>query len=210
MRRTKEQAAETARQILDAAENLFLEKGYDNVSVEDIATAAGITRGAVHWHFKNKQGLLLALRDRVRTSFAQLADELTASGSGASLDKLGDHLADMFERLHADPRQQGLLRVMVRIDMSLLEKDEETNSHFRREIQTSLTRIFKAIGKDAGLPPPWAPEMAASMLSATVHGLVVEWAFDRRPFNLVPEGQAFIRLVLARWRPHPKPRVSPA
>ncbi|WP_046864018.1 TetR family transcriptional regulator, partial [Microvirga massiliensis] len=62
MRRTKEQAAETRRLILEAAERLFLERDYETVSLEEIAAAAGITRGAVHWHFHNKQGLLLAIR----------------------------------------------------------------------------------------------------------------------------------------------------
>lgn len=198
MRRTKEQAAETNRQILDAAENLFLEKGYDNVSLEEIAAAAGMTRGAVHWHFKNKQGLLLALRERARESFTRLADELAESKDGASLDKLGDHLADMFERLHSDPRQQGLLRVMIRL--SLLEKGVEQEDSFRHGMNTAFVRIFQTIQDDSGLPPPWTPETAASILSATIHGFVMEWALGKSPLSLVPEGQMFIRMILANWR----------
>lgn len=45
MRRTKEEAAETRSEILQSAKALFLDKGYENVSLEEIAAAAGVTRG---------------------------------------------------------------------------------------------------------------------------------------------------------------------
>ena len=51
MRRTKEQAEQTRVAILEAAERLFLEKGVAQCSLEQIARAAGVTRGAVYWHF---------------------------------------------------------------------------------------------------------------------------------------------------------------
>ena len=77
MRRTKEEAAETRSEILHSAKALFLDKGYENVSLEEIAAAAGVTRGAVHWHFKNKQGLMFAIRDEAQQPFQELAERMS-------------------------------------------------------------------------------------------------------------------------------------
>ena len=54
MRRTKEEAENTRTAILTAAELLFLKKGVSHTSLEQIARQAGVTRGAVYWHFQNK------------------------------------------------------------------------------------------------------------------------------------------------------------
>src|SRR5882757_7288734 len=65
-RRTKAEAEETRQKILDAAERLFFIDGVSRTSLEHIATAAGVTRGAIYWHFKNKLELFEALHERVK------------------------------------------------------------------------------------------------------------------------------------------------
>jgi AcrR family transcriptional regulator len=58
-------AAERHDQILDAADALFAERGYDSVLVEDIAKSAGVTRGLVHHYFGGRKEVYLALLGRV-------------------------------------------------------------------------------------------------------------------------------------------------
>jgi TetR/AcrR family acrAB operon transcriptional repressor len=53
-RRTKEEAAATRESILDAAEQLFVKQGVSRTTLQHIATAAGVTRGAIYWHFNDK------------------------------------------------------------------------------------------------------------------------------------------------------------
>jgi AcrR family transcriptional regulator len=53
-------------QILDAANALFAERGYDEVSIEDIATSAGVTRGLVHHYFGGRKEVYIALLERLR------------------------------------------------------------------------------------------------------------------------------------------------
>lgn len=199
MRRTKEQAAETGRQVLIAAEGLFLEKGYDNVSLEEVAARAGVTRGAVHWHFKTKRGLLLALRDKVREPIRKLADELSSNDGAASLERLGRLICEMLHDLERDQRQQSLLRVMLRLDIALANQAKENGSSFYDEMTSTMLQIFEAIERDSGLAPPWTPRMAASMLSATITGLVMEWALQQQTARLSPDGAAFISLMLSSW-----------
>lgn len=63
-RKTKEEALETRNRILEAAVEVFLEKGVSQAGLEVIAEKAGVTRGAVYWHFKNKADIFEALQDR--------------------------------------------------------------------------------------------------------------------------------------------------
>ena len=63
VRKTKEEAEATRRQIIEAARRVFLECGVGSTSLEKIASAAGVTRGAVYWHFKNKTDLFFAMRE---------------------------------------------------------------------------------------------------------------------------------------------------
>ena len=52
-------------QILDAANDLFAERGYEEVSIEDIARAAGVTRGLVHHYFGGRTEVYIALLERL-------------------------------------------------------------------------------------------------------------------------------------------------
>ena len=61
MRRTKEEVEETKNLIIETAIKLFDEKGYKYTKMSHIAVEANMTRGAVYWHFKNKQEILRAL-----------------------------------------------------------------------------------------------------------------------------------------------------
>ncbi|HEJ5234412.1 TPA: TetR family transcriptional regulator AmrR [Pseudomonas aeruginosa] len=63
-RKTKEESQKTRDGILDAAERVFLEKGVGTTAMADLADAAGVSRGAVNGHYKNKIEVCLAMCDR--------------------------------------------------------------------------------------------------------------------------------------------------
>src|SRR5512140_1721206 len=60
-RRTKEEALETREQVLDAAEQVFLERGVGHASLAEVADAAGVTRGAIYHHFASRADLCEAM-----------------------------------------------------------------------------------------------------------------------------------------------------
>lgn len=73
-------AAQTARDILEAAAELLAARGVAKVSLDDVATAAGVTRGAVYHHYRNKTGLFRAVIARLQ---ADVADAVVAAAEGA-------------------------------------------------------------------------------------------------------------------------------
>ena len=99
-RRIDEIGEESRRRILDAAEELFAERGFDRTSFVDIAERSGISRGSIPWHFKNKEGLVMAVveravnreipPDRYQTvpPIAELFDDAAALAQDANLPLL--------------------------------------------------------------------------------------------------------------------------
>jgi TetR/AcrR family acrAB operon transcriptional repressor len=73
VRKTKEEAGLTRQQIIDAAREVFLKRGVNRTTLQDIAKQAGVTRGAVYWHFSNKHELFHAMREQV---FLPLIDRM--------------------------------------------------------------------------------------------------------------------------------------
>ena len=199
MRRTKEQADQTRRAILGAAEALFLEKGYENVSLDEIAMAAGVTRGAVHWHFRNKQGLLFAIRDEIRLPMQELAEHLAADAALAPLKALGEVVSNMFTRLQADPRQRRMLKVLLNLDFADDADDQNEGNLFQHRLRASLQAVFEAVARNGSLPPPWTPYSAALAFQAVVSGLVTEWARGKTDFELVPDAEAIVQAILSAW-----------
>jgi TetR/AcrR family acrAB operon transcriptional repressor len=198
MRRTKEQAAETRRTILSTAEALFLEHGYDNVSLDQIAEAVGVTRGAVHWHFGNKQGLLVALREEIPSPMRELAERLERDTSVAPLGALYEFVAELLFRLQADPRRRSILRELLRVDWSTAPPPSSGET-LQRELRAALTRIFEAAARRGSLPPPWTPKAAAIAFNAMLSGLINEWARGEADFELVPDALAVVKTVIDVW-----------
>lgn len=68
-RKTKEEAEKTRRRVLASALALFVKKGYDHTTFNDIAARLKLTKGAVYWHFESKEALLVALVDEMLEKF---------------------------------------------------------------------------------------------------------------------------------------------
>ncbi len=66
MRRTKAEAAETREAILIAAEQVFLERGVSQSTLAQIACHAGVTRGAIYFHFHDKSEIIKTIIGSVR------------------------------------------------------------------------------------------------------------------------------------------------
>lgn len=87
VRKTKEDANITRLKIIDAAREVFLTKGVSKTSLEQIAKQAGVTRGAVYWHFENKAQIIHAMREAV---FLPLIDRMKDTLLLEEQDKVND------------------------------------------------------------------------------------------------------------------------
>ena len=84
--RTIEEPLETRNRILETAEEVFVKEGVSNTSLAQLAEAAGLTRGAIYWHLRNKADLFDAMMSRVVLPMEEMA-------ARASDEDLADPLA---------------------------------------------------------------------------------------------------------------------
>jgi TetR/AcrR family acrAB operon transcriptional repressor len=186
MRRAKEDAEQTRVAILDSAERLFAEKGIAATTLEAISRAAGVTRGAFYWHFKDKAELLDALFARrelpQQEVLARAADGGHADPLGL-LETSGHEVLAIFE---ADEGQQRLFRIL-----SNHGEDSEVAGRIEahtREVLDLLRRVAEAAGRGGGLNPAFTPEEVAVLMLVTMNGLLSEWLRSSRAFPLTALG----------------------
>lgn len=111
-RKTKLEAEETREQILNAAEQMFYQHGVSRTTLEKIATAAGVTRGAIYWHFANKSMLFSAMLERIRLPFQQMLSELDSLQQADPLAQLRAVLIHSLEIIASCEQHQRVLSVV--------------------------------------------------------------------------------------------------
>jgi AcrR family transcriptional regulator len=99
---TRDRRLEHTRSLLlDAAEEVFAEKGFMAASLDDIAHAAGYTKGAIYKHFSAKEDLFLAVSDRYwRRYFDNFAEVMSTSTQVAARER--DEIAERWRQLSRD------------------------------------------------------------------------------------------------------------
>ena len=95
-RKTKDEALATRATIVDAARRVFYARGVGRTSLDQVAKAAGVTRGAVYWHFANKAELFFAVKEAYTGSFESLKDILNDPSSTDPLGLIGCFLKQFF------------------------------------------------------------------------------------------------------------------
>lgn len=114
VRKTKRQAQETRQQVIDAARTVFHRWGVNRSSLDRVAQEAGLTRGAVYWHFKDKAELFLAVREEVLSPLIDEIESLVGSSRGADpLDGIEAALRRFFQILDGCPEVRAVLDTIV-------------------------------------------------------------------------------------------------
>ena len=86
--RVVKEAAERRNEILDAAEELFVAKGYDKTSTNDILDKVKIARGTLYYHFKSKEDILNAMIDRINSSLIARAEAVAKDKSVPIVERI--------------------------------------------------------------------------------------------------------------------------
>ena len=141
-----QKSAMTRDKILDAAINCFITQGYTNVTTAKVASAAGVSRGAMLHHFPSKTELIQAaieyLHNKLVEDFTGRVREIPPSLRGkkhrrAGLDAYWDHLSsDLFMAYHE-------LCVAGRTDPELRDILESSTVKFDQHVQESTTELFR-------------------------------------------------------------------
>ncbi|ART58299.1 TetR family transcriptional regulator [Acidovorax carolinensis] len=198
-RRTKADAQTTRNNLLDAAEQLFQSRGVSHTSLNDIAVAAGTTRGAIYWHFKDKADLFNAMMERVTLP---LERTLVVAYVEHATDPVAEIRRAMMEALRliaTDAQTRRVLQIATHqveytADMgAVLERHLSVHDGCVARNHVALERAFAARRQ----PPPVALDCAARGLQVLVEGLVHQWLLNPAAFDLLANGRAALTVYLA-------------
>jgi len=112
VRKTKEEAQETYAALLDAAEQVFSQKGVTNTTLNDVAVAAGMTRGAIYWHFKDKNALVQAMCDRAFLPMEALLNEIIETPDKDPISALKQLDIHFLQLVSGDKRQRKVFDII--------------------------------------------------------------------------------------------------
>ena len=202
VRKTKEDALATRDSILDAAEQLFVTQGVSHTTLQHIATAAGLTRGAIYWHFEDKAALFNALMERAKMP---LESALNPEEGGDTDDPLAAlrHCTMCVLRLTVNDLRA---RRAFEIATLKLEFVEEMNAVRRRrmEMKAQWMDMFEGrlkIGVEHGLLKPGVdPKVVALGMFALIDGLLRTWLLEPQSFDLVKAGGQIVDMHLDSLR----------
>lgn len=194
VRKTKEEAEQTRHLILDTAERVFQTKGVSRTSLSDIAAAAGLTRGAIYWHFRNKADLFTAMCDRITLPLEARRD---AAQSRIEQDPVA-HVRELallaLVRVVDDEHARTVCDIMLHKcefldDMNaVLQRKNECTQTF----VTHLTQVFELLRQRGALRAGVEPAVAAIGLHALIGGLMSSWLRDTTYFDLAAQAPVLI------------------
>ncbi len=210
-----ERKADTRDRLLEAAAALFATKGFDGVSADTVAAAAGRTTGSVYAHFGGKAGMLLALLEERALATGRAMKRALADGDGSTAT--GRRRADEVDTLwegFAEGADQDEAWMLLEHELWLYAA---RHTDARRRLATRYRGARRAMGRsftgwahERGEPLPAPPDRTATLVLALLFGLDMQRRIEPGsvPDDLAEQG---LRLLLGRTPPtDPPPRRRPA
>ena len=199
-RKTKEDALKTRQLLIESAIRQFAQHGVANTTLADIADAAGVTRGAVYWHFASKTELFNEIW-RQQPSLADLiAYKLTSSTGQDPLTYLRDLFVTALQYIAEVPRQRALMQILYHKCEFSCEMIAESEIHQRICFNYAMIREILQKGiQHHILPAETQVEVILIILHSALSGIIKNWLMDPQRFDLyrqAPELVDNIMLVL--------------
>ena len=190
-RKTKEDAIATRNGLIDAAERVFSEKGVSRASLGDIAEAAGTTRGAIYWHFKDKVDLFDAMMDRVTLPLEQGYAEFEARADLEPVQRLRAVMALVLRSVASDERTRRVFEIaLYKVEyVSELAAVRERHLAASEGFTRQLARDFALAAEAQGVALAMPPGEAAIGLHALFDGLIRNWLLSDGGFDLLAVGK---------------------
>lgn len=198
VRRTKEEAEATRNQLLDAAEKVFNEKGVAQTSLAEIATAAGLTRGAIYWHFESKADLFHAMLERVTLPIDTMVDQLGAEYMATPLAFLHNAAVTVLRRAATDDHTRRVFEIIshqceLTGDMAIgrirqLESRADCLGKIEQALNAAITQ--------GALPATLDVRTAAFGLHSLIDGLISNWVLKPDSFDLAQQAPQLIGAYL--------------
>lgn len=197
-RKTKEESQATYAALLDAAEHVFREKGVTHTTLNDVANAAELTRGAIYWHFKDKAALFQALCDRAFLPMDALYQAIYLAHSVDPLASLKQLSIQLLKNVAQDERQRKVFEIIFHRcektqDLAMFLQEQEK----RTECLSQMDTLIAEAVKQGQLPADTDTFIAMQATHGFLVGLLHEWSLAPEAYDLAQHAEAMVELFLA-------------
>ena len=198
-RKTKQEAQATRSHIIDTAELVFEQRGVSGTSLHEIAKAAGVTRGAIYWHFEDKADLFNAMMERATMPLEAGGGVCGLEHGELSLEQMRDGFVAVLRQVVADPQMKRVFGIATHKVEYIGEMDAVRERHLsvRNGCLADVERTLKQAMKRGELSRRVPARAAAVGLHALLDGLLQNWMLDPTGFNLVKVGTQVLNTYFA-------------
>ncbi len=181
----KMQALEMRSRIQSTALDLFDREGFENVSVEEIAQAAGCSVGNIYHYFKSKDELAIQVTDHVDAAYAELEPDYLADTTHSGYEKLLDFIGRSLTVSVADPVvYKAFIHALKYPEQGVLKLGE--NRVYYRLLK-ELVELCKQEGSIAAFHDT---EAVVEQLVTIHRGMIFEWRIYENQFDVAARGKA--------------------
>jgi AcrR family transcriptional regulator len=176
--------------LVEVAARLFAERGYEDTSIEDVLEQTGVSRGAIYYHFANKEALFVAALEQVEASvMSDLGAKLAGAPSAADALKA---VSLGWLKIAADP---GISRIML-IDAPAVLGWERWR-HAGGQAIGAMRQLIQAVADEGHLPPSLVSPYAHMLMAALDELALMIAEADDKP-AAIAESRAAIEDALGR------------
>ena len=186
MRKTKAEALKTREYLMLAALDTFYRRGVARASLSEIAQTAGVTRGALYWHFKNKEDLFDALFQYIFNDFSSRLAADIESASPDTWENLRLALLNMFERMQHNEMHRKFMSIL-HLKCEHTEQNEaivNLMTQYNRMWHDQLTAAMELCVRQQKLPDNLTIDLASVYLKSVCTGLTQIWLMNPDRFDL--------------------------
>lgn len=174
--RQAERRRSTYRRIMDAAIQVFAEKGYHDAAVDDIVRVSNTSKGAVYFHFPNKQGIFLSLVEYLAGQLIERMESAIASERGG-IAKVDAALGSVME---AFASHRSLARILLVEVVGLSRAFDPRLFAVRARFVEAIKRHLDRAVADGSIPPQ-DTETAARVWLGAINEVVTHWLYAEPP-----------------------------
>ncbi|MGX5913266.1 TetR family transcriptional regulator [Aliidiomarina sp. Khilg15.8] len=172
----KAESDQTRDKILDAAELEFLESGFSRSTLNGIAKRAGVTRGAIYWHFNDKVALFDAMLERVQLPMETFLCEAVRDNQ-APLDALYQLCRESILLLLNNPRTQRVYTILFHRCERVAELRDliSRENHMRETMQRQVEQFLSQAQQTGVVRTNTSAEALAWALKSYIIGIYNLW-----------------------------------
>jgi AcrR family transcriptional regulator len=162
-------------QIMNAAEEVFSQKGFSDARMDDIADETGLSKGTLYLYYKSKDDLIIAILDRIFQHEFRVFEKLDLSSMSAT-----DAIWTFTETTSKDVKMMMRLLPITYEFMGLAFRNKFVQKAFKTYLNHYLDILIPIIqhGIDTGEFRPADPKEVAIAMGAIMEGTLLLWVYD--------------------------------